>query len=248
MCVCVLMMVGKRGVRVCAVPIFRVTWTARVVNVVGAGLRRAVQRNGPVDVTAHRVLWEADRTRESLEDAFRVVPCGRRRELYLHPHQRCAVCGARIVSTDRIYMAATAAVGATAQAQNVEWMPQLLVCHACPARSFTLWRTFRFTMRAPHGAEAAEAAGASDGAEEATTLVTEGAHESVWRAGARVVETLAVALASGAAPRSAFARALSAALCDLKLLRIVAERMLPPEPRPSACARVLSVLVETRQH
>ena len=56
--------------------------------------------------------------------------------------------------------------------------------------------------------------------------------------------TLALALASRAVPREGtFAASLAATMCDLKLLRIVAERMLPPPPR--VCAnRALACLVE----
>ena len=273
------LVVACGGARVTAVPIFRVTWSARAVTVVGEGLRRSVRRNGPVDVTAHRVLWECGRTRESLEDSFRVVH-GERRTVYLHPHQRCAVCDARVVSDCRIYLTARCGLSPCgglpptphnpAQLENAEWLPQLMVCYACPVRSFRLWRTFRFTIdTAGEAAGEAGEVGEVGDAEEAT-LVGESAHESVWHATARVVATLAMALGgiqrgpggpsgltspggpSGptrpTGPKTEFAAAMATALCDMKLLEIVAKRMLPPTPKVGNCTRVLSVLVETRQH
>ena len=127
-----------------------------------------------------------------------------------------------------------------------------MVCYACPVRSFRLWRTFRFTMDAVGGNPTGEAeeAGEAEGAE--ATLVGESAHESVWHAYARVVATLAMALGGihrgPGGPKTEFAAAMATALCDMKLLEVVAKRMLPPAPKVGNCTRVLSVLVETRQH
>jgi hypothetical protein len=234
------------------VPIFRVTWTGRAVTVVGEGLRRTVRRNGPVDVAAHRILWECGRTRESLEDSFRVVH-GERRTVYLHPHHRCAVCDARIHSNSRIYMTARSERPEEA-AEEAEWLPQLMVCYACPVRSFRLWRTFSFTVGVPPTPPRAGVGGTpTEEAEGAVaTLVGESAHESVWHAYARVVATLAMALGGiqrgPCGPKTEFAAAMATALCDMKLLEVVAKRMLPPAPKVGNCTRVLSVLVETRQH
>ena len=66
----------------------------------------------------------------------------------------------------------------------------------------------------------------------------------MWLANARVVETLALALAARAVPREGtFAASLAATMCNLRLLCIVAERMLPPPPRNIA-RRVLACLIE----
>ena len=99
------------------------------------------------------------------------------------------------------------------------------------------------------------------------TLVGESAHESVWHAYARVLATLAMALGGiqrspnarngpnglgglggPGGPKTEFAAAMATALCDMKLLEVVAKRMLPPAPKVGNCTRVLSVLVETRQY
>jgi hypothetical protein len=95
--------------------------------------------NGPVDVTAHRILWECGRTRESLEDSFRVVH-GQKRMVFLHPHHRCAVCDARVVSSARIYLTARCGGGGCPPTpptrehtqlggaqEEAEWLPQLMV-------------------------------------------------------------------------------------------------------------------------
>jgi hypothetical protein len=65
----------------------------------------------------------------------------------------------------------------------------------------------------------------------------------VWQARDKVLATLALALASRAVPQTPFAAALATALCDLKLLRVVAGRMRLPEPLRGP-RRAISLLVE----
>jgi hypothetical protein len=92
-----------------------------------------------------------------------------------------------------------------------------------------IWRTFEFTFAPSSSAP--------------RTLFEEGAHESAWQAGGRVIVTLALALAARAQPTpGTFAAALASALCDLKLLRVVAGRL---APAAADCGpRALGVLVE----
>jgi hypothetical protein len=189
---------------------------------------------------------------------YRIVRCGPR-EIEMQPHDRCALCDGRVLS---IFKNHTKAIPAGVCAHScasqvpsdapVSWLPTLTVCNSCSAcstRTFEVWRTFNFTLdegkgctlEAPtaraHGAPTARAHGAIFG---------QGAHESVWLANARVVETLALALVAHAVlHEGTFAASLAAAMCDLKLLRVVAERMLPPPPRIGA-HRALACYTESR--
>jgi hypothetical protein len=111
------------------------------------------------------------------------------------------------------------------------------VCSACSARSLRIWRTFEFTIgTAPR--------------EPRVPLFGESQHESVWQANARVFETIALALvygaARGAAPLAGFPALVAATLCDMKLLRIVAESAALPAPKIGAWPRAISVLIEAK--
>jgi hypothetical protein len=212
------------GVRVSAIPIFRARFTRRTVTVVGAGIHRTVRRDGDVEMCARRVL--SSRMIGATE--YRIVPCGAR-SIELHPLELCAMCAAPIRASFRRFTTANPDLAARAM-----WLPTLSVCSACSVRTVVLWRTFHFSIDGPQ-IRAIPTASAP--------IFGEGAHESVWLANARVVETLALALAARAVPRDAFAASLASALCDLKLLRIVAERMLPPPPRAVA-HRALACLLE----
>ena len=218
--------------RVSAIPVFRVWWTCRTISVVGGGLNATVRRDAAVVKCALRVLSShgVDTNR-----GFVRLRCrdGSADSLELHPVERCALCGAPIWSSWRIYARAVPADAA----EHTMWLPTLSVCYGCPVRAFSLWHTFHFSIE-----------GGNVRALEAPTsersVVVQEAHESVWLANARVVETLALALASRAVPaEGTFAASLAATMCDLKLLRIVAERMLPPPPRVYA-GRALACLVE----
>jgi hypothetical protein len=69
----------------------------------------------------------------------------------------------------------------------------------------------------------------------------------VWQANARVFETIALALVfRGAAPRAGFPALLAETLCDMKLLRIVAESAALPAPKIGAWPRAISVLIEAK--
>lgn len=221
------MLVACGGIRVSAVPFFRASWTRRNVTIVGGGINTTVRRDGDVEKCALRALSSLG---VPTEPGFVTWRWGVR-SLELHPRERCALCNTPIRSNLRIY------ASAPLESESMR-LPTLGVCAACPVRAFSLWRTFHFSIE-----------GAKVRAVEAPTstraLFWQGAHESVWLANARVVETLALALAARAAPREGtFAAALAATLCDLKLLRVVAERMLPPRPRECA-RRALSCLFET---
>jgi hypothetical protein len=76
---------------------------------------------------------------------------GERRTVYLHPHHRCAVCDARIVSSARIYMTARCGGGGNpptpptrehtqlgSAAEEAEWLPQLMVYVSDEALSETV--------------------------------------------------------------------------------------------------------------
>lgn len=214
------MIVACGGVRVSALPIFRARFTRRTVTVVGAGIHRTVRRDGDVEMCARR----ASRMIGATE--YRIVPCGAR-SIELHPRELCAMCAVPIRSSFRRFT--TANHGAMAM-----WLPTLSVCSACSVRTVVLWRTFHFSIDGPQIRVIPTAS---------APIFGEGAHESVWLANLRVVETLALALAARAVPRDAFATSLASALCDLKLLRIVSERMLPPPPRAVA-HRALACLIE----
>ena len=223
------MLVACGGVRVSAIPFFRASWTRRTVTVVGGGINRTVRRDGDVEKCALRVLSSLG---VATEHGFMPLRWGVR-TIELHPRERCALCDAPICSNFRIY--ARAALDESAE--PTIWLPTLSVCRACPVRTFSLWRAFHFSIeeRKVYALKAPTQ----------YALSVQGAHESVWLANARVVETLALALAARAVPREGtFAALLASTMCDLKLLRIVAERMLPPPPR--ACARrALACLIES---
>ena len=226
------MLVACGGIRVSAVPFFRASWTRRNVTIVGGGINTTVRRDGDVGKCALRALSSLG---VPTEPGFVKWRWGVR-SLELHPLERCALCNAPIRSSLRIY--ASALLGRRESDEAAMRLPTLGVCAACPVRAFSLWRTFHFSIE-----------GTKVRALEAPTstraLFWQGAHESVWLANARVVETLALALAARAVPREGtFAAALAATLCDLKLLRVVAERMLPPRPRECA-RRALACLFET---
>jgi len=225
------MLVACGGVRVSAIPFFRVSWTRRTVTVVGGGIDKTVRRHGDVEECALKVLSSLGL---ATEHGFVPWRWGAR-TIELHPRERCALCNAPIWCIFRRYARATPA-GELADVTTM-WLPTLSVCAACPVRTFSLWRTFHFSIE-KRGVRALEAPTAL------AAMLGQGAHESVWLANARVVETLALALAARAVPlEGTFAASLAATMCDLKLLRIVAERMLPPPPR--VCARrALACLVE----
>ncbi len=110
------------------------------------------------------------------------------------------------------------------------WM-RISVCVACPVRAFRIWRVVSLTVAKETGSE--------------QVLFGEGAHESAW--GACGVVTLSLALTTGRAePRAGtFAAALASALCDMKLMRVVAERLaLPPSVASTGPSRALGILVE----
>jgi hypothetical protein len=233
------MIVACGGVRVSAIPIFRARYTRRTVTVVGAGIHRTVRRDGDVEMCARRVLS----SRMIGASEYRIVPCGAR-SFELHPLELCAMCAAPIRSSFRRFTTANhadlAAVAKSAERARtmwlpkLSWLPTLSVCSACSVRTVVLWRTFHFSIDGPQ-IRASPTASAP--------IFGEGAHESVSLANLRVVETLALALAARAVPRDAFSASLASALCDLKLLRIVAEHMLPPRPRAVA-HRALACLLE----
>ena len=221
-------LVACGGVRVSAIPFFRASWTRRTVTVVGGGINKTVRRDGEVEECALKVLSSLGVATEHVPVRWGV------RTIELHPRERCALCNAPIRSNFRIYARAYPAESADV---TTMWLPTLSVCAACPVRTFSLWRTFHFSIE-KSGVRALEAPTAM------AAMLGHGAHESVWLANARVVETLALALAARAVPREGtFAASLAATMCDLKLLCIVAERMLPPPPR-NIGRRALACLVE----
>jgi len=255
------------GVRVSAIPVVRAWWSRRTITIVGDGIRKTVRRKGnqgavdemdehdEIESYARRVLTSRgiDHTHE-----YRSVRCGPR-EIEMHPRDRCALCDRRVQSIFRDHTKAIpAGVCAHSCASQVpsdapvEWLPTLTVCNvcsACPTRTFEVWRTFNFTLDEGKGCtlEApTERAHRAPTARAHDAIFGQGAHESAWLANARVVETIALALVAHAVPcKGTFAASLAAALCDLKLLRVVAERMLPPPPRIGA-HRALACYTESR--
>ena len=222
------MIVACGGARVSAIPFFRASWTRRTVTVAGGGFNKTVRRDGEVEDCALKVLSSLGVATEHVPVRWGV------RTIELHPRERCALCNAPIRSIFRKYARATPAGWADV---TMMWLPTLSVCAACPVRTFSLWRTFHFSIE-KSGVRALEAPTAM------AAMLGQGAHESVWLANARVVETLALALAARAVPREGtFAASLAATMCDLRLLCMVAERMLPPPPRNIA-RRALACLVE----
>lgn len=235
------------GVRVSAVPIFRTWWSNRTITVAGDGIMKTVWRkgnDGEVELYTRKVI--ASRGFGDTTE-YRVVKCGAR-SIEMHPTDRCALCNGRIRSSFRDYTKAMPAyVSEHSYAAQVpvdapvSYLPALRVCIACPVRTFELWRTFKFTLD-----EGKERALEVPNACVHGAIFGQGVHESVWLANARVVETLALALVAHAVPHEGtFAASLAAVFCDLKLLRIVAERMLPPPPRVGS-QRALACLIETR--
>ena len=226
------------GVRVSALPIFRVWWTRRFVTVVGGGMKRTVRRECDVEACVREVIASRAEVAE-----YRIVLRGAR-SFELHPPERCALCATPIGSSFRRYVTAVpdrlTPVGADSSAgERAMWLPILSVCTGCSVRAFCLWRTFHFSLDG-ETLRVSDAPAATE-----SPIFGQGAHESAWLANARVIETLALALVARAAPREGtFAASLAATMCDLKLLRIVAERMLPPAPRVVA-QRALACLFET---
>jgi hypothetical protein len=161
---------------------------------------------------------------------FRVVRHGRSMDLL--PYERCALCNAEIRSRYRDVVPFFQGQ----RSRDLEWLPRPHVCASCPVRAFTL-HAFHFEVREGH-VHAVEKRGGS--VRESVRLYR--AEQSVWQARGGIIETLALALASRAVPKTAFAAALATALCDLKLLRVVAARMRPPEPK-TALPRAISLLV-----
>jgi hypothetical protein len=227
------MVIACGGVRVSAVPFFNVIWNHSTVAVSGESFRVTTKRRACDEVGStllpRRIL--AKRGISVDDEAYTVVShC--KRSIYLRPRERCALCDAPIWSRFSTF------VRAYERGQNWRASPECLwmrisVCATCPVRSFRLWRT-EFTVE-------------NEASEQTATLFDEGAHESAWQAGGRVVVTLALALTANAVPRAGtFAAALASALCDMKLLRIVAERLVLPTPpvRPSGPPRALGILIE----
>jgi hypothetical protein len=218
---------GKGGVRVSAVPFFKVIWNHRTVTVSGESFRVTTKRRACDEVGStmlpRRILAKRG---ISVDDAAYTVVSRCKRSVYLRPRDRCALCDAPIWSRFSTFVRADERGQA---GRECSWM-RISVCAVCPVRSFRIWRT-EFTV-------------ANEVSEHKATLFDEGAHESAWQAGGRVVVTLALALASNSAPNAGtFAAALASALRDMKLLRIVAERFVLPMA-PSSAPRALGILIE----
>ena len=224
------LLVASGGVRVTAIPIYGVTWTTRSVTVVCARFRRTVRRkHGAVEHDVYDVLSNRGVcATPDLEATFRVQRYERSMDLL--PYDRCALCCAEIRSNccDVVPF-----FEETPRPRELRWLPQLRVCASCPVRAFTL-HAFHFEVREGqvHAAEKREG-----------SVRLFRAEESVWQARGKMLATLALALASRAVPKTAFAAALATALSDLKLLRVVAERFRPPEAMP-AMPRAISLLVQ----
>ena len=225
---CTLLVAGG-GVRVTAVPAYQVAWSARHVTVVGAGFRETERRRrATVEQVVSAVLAEHGvYATPDLEATFRVVRHNGWMDLL--PYERCSLCNGEIRSSFRDVVPFCEEM----RSETVAWLPQLLVCASCPLRPFEI-HGFHFEVR---------------GGRVYPTETREGSarlfcdEESAWQPRRRVIATLALALASRAEPKTAFAAALATALCDLKLLRLVAARMLPPEPK-EVHPRAVSLLVE----
>ena len=214
------------GVRVTAVPIYQATWSARHVTVVCAHFRATRRRRHTVEQDVYDILSKRGVcATPDLEATFRVVKY--QEWMHLLPYERCSLCHREIRSSFRDVVPFSEEM----RSERV-WLPQLLVCATCPLRSFAL-DGFHFEVRGGR-------VYATEKREESVRLFCE---ESVWQARGSVIATLALALASRARPKTAFAASLATALCDLKLLRVVAERMHPPEPK-DARPRAVSLLVE----
>jgi hypothetical protein len=240
------MVVARGGVRVSAVPLFSAVWTRDTVRISGASFSATKKRREGDEVGSpvipRRVLAESG---ISVDD-YKVVQSGTavRGSVYFIPRERCALCDAPIRS---MFSAVVRAYERCAPSHSPQgpWI-RIRVCAACPVRSFRLWR-MDFTVASE--AEASEAE-ASENTNTLATLFDEGAHESAWQAGGRVVVTLALALTSKRAGpcNSTFAAALATALCDMKLLRVVADRFVFPAPSARSARRApraLGVLIES---
>jgi hypothetical protein len=210
------------GVRVTAIPTYHVAFSTRHVTAVCARFRRTVRRTGSsvYDVLSEQGICATP----DLDSMFRVARHGRWMDLL--PYERCAVCEKEIRSSYRDLVPFCDESGA-----EREWLPQLHVCASCPVRAFTL-HGFHF-----------EVSGGRVRPADREGVRLFGAEESVWQARDKVLATLALALASRAVPQTPFAAALATALCDLKLLRVVAGRMRLPEPLRGP-RRAISLLVE----
>jgi hypothetical protein len=225
------MVIACGGVRVSAVPFFKVTWNHRTVTVSGESFRVTTKRRACDEVGStllpRRILAKRG---ISVDDETHTVVSRCKRSVYLRPRDRCALCDAPIWSRFSTFVRADERGQA---GRECSWM-RISVCAVCPVRSFRIWRT-EFTV-------------ANEVSEHKATLFDEGAHESAWQAGGRVVVTLALALTSNAVPNAGtFAAALAPALRDMKLLRVVAERfVLPVAPvgPPVGPPRALGILVE----
>ena len=225
---CTLLVAGG-GVRVTAVPTYQVAWSARHVTVVCARFRTTERRRrATVEQVVSAVLAEHGvYAPPDLEATFRVVRYNGWMDLL--PYERCSLCNGEIRSSFRDVVPFCEEM----RSETVAWLPQLLVCASCPLRPFEI-HGFHFEVR---------------GGRVYPTETREGSarlfcdEESAWQPRRRVIATLALALASRAEPKTAFASALATALCDLKLLRLVAARMLPPEPK-DVHPRAVSLLVE----
>jgi hypothetical protein len=222
------MVVACGGVRVSAVPLFSVWWSRTTVCVSGPSFRVTERRNGDEvgsPVQPRRIL--ARRGIDVDDETHTVVWCGAR-SIHIRPRERCALCDAPIRSMFSTFVSAYEQHGSS----ECAWM-RISVCVACPVRAFRIWRVVSLTVTKATGSEE-------------QVLFGEGAHESAWRACGRVVVTLALALTTGRAePRAGtFASALASALCDMKLMRVVAERLAPPSVASTGPSRALGILVE----
>jgi hypothetical protein len=184
---------------------------------------------------AHAAALIADASAAALCAAFRVEPRSKH-VVVLHPRDACALCGGRTAQHARRLVATEPAACPWAPYP----LPPLVVCARCPhlACSFGLLGLFFYSLRRANGALDLEqrAASADAHAVPAVRLPT------VWTHRARVA--LAVARAVRLRPdaaRTPFARAMAAALRDVKLCRVVVERLAAPAPRPPP--RALAVLL-----
>jgi hypothetical protein len=227
------MLVACGGVRVSAVPIFNVVWNRNTVIVSGASFSVTAKRRTSDEVGSpllpRRIL--AERGIVVDDEAYTVVPSGAR-SIYFRPRERCALCDAPIWSMFSKFVPAYECGQNARASSEFSWM-RISVCAACPDRSFRLWRV--------------ELTVANEVSEKMATLFDEGAYESAWQAGGRIVVTLALALTSHAKPSiGTFAAALASALCDMKILRIVADRFVLPTPPvgPAGAPWALGILIE----
>ena len=222
-------LLARGGVRVTAIPTYQVAWSKRHVTVVGAHFRTTERRKrAKVEQVVSAVLSEHGvYATPDLEATFRVERHNGWMELL--PYERCSLCHGEIRSSFRDVIPFCE----EQRYEKAAWLPQLLVCASCPLRAFEI-HGFHFDVRGGR-------VHATEKREGSARLFCE--EESAWQARRTVIATLALALASRAEPKTAFASALATALCDLKLLRVVAARMLPSEPE-EVQPRAVSLLVE----